>query len=142
MGSPDPLIVPVPINLILFDGVCNLCNGAVQFIIKRDPKNKFRFASLQSEVARTHIRNFQHENSQLYSILLIKDGKVYDRSSAILEIARELSGAWPLVYMCKIIPRFIRDAVYGWIAKNRYRFFGKTDVCMIPTPELKARFVE
>jgi predicted DCC family thiol-disulfide oxidoreductase YuxK len=142
MGSPDPLTEIPAHNLVLFDGVCNLCNGAVQFIIKRDPKKKFRFASLQSEIARQHIMALSPTEPELYSIILIKKGRAYDRSAAVLEIARDLSGLWRALYVFKIIPAFLRDAVYGWIARNRYRFFGKKDECMIPSADLKARFVE
>jgi predicted DCC family thiol-disulfide oxidoreductase YuxK len=142
MGSPDPLTKSVTHNLVLFDGVCNLCNGAVQFIIKRDPDRKFRFASLQSATAQQLIQDLKLSGPHLYSIILIKNGRAYDRSSAILEIAKELSGLWRALYVFKIIPRFIRDVVYGWIAKNRYRFFGKKDECMIPTADLKSRFAE
>lgn len=142
MGSPAPLTESAPHNLVLFDGICNLCNGAIQFIVERDPKQKFRFASLQSEAAQHHITHFSLSGPHLYSILLIKKGKVYDRSSAALEIARELSGLWPVLYGFKIIPRFIRDALYNLVAANRYWLFGKKDECMIPTPELKARFIQ
>jgi predicted DCC family thiol-disulfide oxidoreductase YuxK len=142
MGSPDPLTKSLTHNLILFDGVCNLCNGAVQFIIKRDAKRKFRFASLQSATAQQLIKGLALSGPHLYSIILIRDGKVYDRSSAILEIAKQLPGLWSALYLFKIIPRFLRDAMYVWISKNRYRFFGKKDECMIPTADLKSRFIE
>jgi predicted DCC family thiol-disulfide oxidoreductase YuxK len=102
MGSPDPLIEPAPHNLVLFDGICNLCNGAVQFIIKRDPRQKFRFASLQSKAAQQYIRHFSLSGPRLSTILLIKNDKVYTRSSAALEIARELSGMWPVFYGLKL----------------------------------------
>jgi predicted DCC family thiol-disulfide oxidoreductase YuxK len=113
----------------------------VQFIIKRDPKRKFRFASLQSATAQQLTKDLALSGTHLYSIILIKNGRVYDRSSAILEIAKELSGLWSVMYVFRIIPRFFRDALYDWIAKNRYRFFGKKDECMIPTPDLKSRFI-
>jgi predicted DCC family thiol-disulfide oxidoreductase YuxK len=142
MGPSDPLTETPAHNLVLFDGVCNLCNGAVQFIIKRDPQQKFRFASLQSAVAQQYIKSLSLTGPALYSIILIKKGRAYDRSSAVLEIARDLSGLWSTVYVFKIIPAFIRDVLYSWVAKNRYRFFGKKDECMIPTADLKARFVE
>lgn len=142
MGSSLALTDPQTQRLVLFDGVCNLCNGAVQFVIKRDRKQKFTFASLQSAVAKHYINQFQVTGPDLDSILLIKNGKIYDRSAAVLEIARELSGLWPLLYAFKIIPRVLRDTLYGWIAKNRYRLFGKKDHCLIPTPELKARFID
>lgn len=128
--------------LILFDGVCNLCTGAVQFVIKRDRKARFRFASLQSAVGERLVKQHGTTGPGVYSILLIKGHRFYDRSSAVLEILRDLSGLWPALYVLKIIPSFIRDAVYRLIATNRYRVFGKKEQCMVPTPELKARFVE
>lgn len=142
MGALDPLTDNTQHNLILFDGVCNLCNASVRFIINRDKKEKFKFASLQSAAAQPYINRFAISGHDLYSIVLIMDNKLYDRSSAALEIAKNLSGLWPAFYIFKIIPKFLRDAVYNLIAKNRYFLFGKKDECMIPTPELKARFLE
>jgi predicted DCC family thiol-disulfide oxidoreductase YuxK len=128
-------------NIVLFDGICNLCNGAVQFIIRRDPTGKFQFASLQSPVAQQLLKEANVPHA-LETIILIRNSLVFERSDAALEIARGLSGAWPLLYGFKIVPRFLRDSVYDWIAKNRYRFFGKRNECMIPTPEWKSRFIE
>lgn len=126
-------------TVILFDGECNLCNGAVQFIIKRDNKGYFKFASLQSEVARQYLPENLSRN--LSSIVLVADGKVYTQSTAALKIGRKLSGAWPLLYGLMVVPRFIRDFVYRWIAKNRYKWFGKADSCWVATPDLKSRFL-
>lgn len=128
--------------IILFDGVCNLCNGSVLFIIKRDPQAKFRFASLQSDLGVKLLRQFEFPQGELNSVLLIKDQKLFQKSNAALEIARHLNGLWPMFYMFKIIPSFIRNTMYDWVAGNRYRWFGKKDVCMIPTPELRSRFLE
>jgi predicted DCC family thiol-disulfide oxidoreductase YuxK len=128
-------------SILLFDGVCNLCNSSVQFIVKRDEDAVFRFASLQSEEAQELLNSFEDKPSDLSSVLLVEDGKLYARSTAALRAARRLSGAWPLLYGFIIIPRPIRDLVYNWIARNRYRWFGKKDQCMIPSPELKARFL-
>lgn len=128
-------------NIILFDGVCNLCNGAVLFIIKRDRKRKFLFASLQSSIAKQKLEE-KNSSSELETIILLSGNSIYQRSDAALEIARQLSGLWPALYVFKIVPRFIRDAIYTWIANNRYRFFGKKDSCMIPTPDLKSRFID
>ncbi len=127
--------------LILFDGICNLCTASVQFIIKRDPRAKFSFASLQSQVGQTIMKKYEQDISALSTILLIRDQKVYSRSSAVLHIARELTGAWPLLYGFIIVPKFIRDAVYELIAQNRYKWFGRRKDCMVPTAEHKARFV-
>jgi len=127
--------------IILFDGVCNLCNSSVQFIIKRDKKKRFLFTSLQSDASRDILLQFQLKNSELDSILLIENGKIYQKSDAILKIVRHLDGLWKMSYGFIIIPKFIRDFVYIIIAKNRYRWFGKREVCMIPTKELQMRFL-
>lgn len=137
MGTDHSLTHPV----ILFDGVCNLCNASVLFIIARDPHSRFRFASLQSDFGQAQLKKFGLSVSELNSVMLIRDGKLYQKSNAALEIARHLGGLWPLLYVFRIIPRFIRNAVYDWIARNRYRWYGKKDECMVPTPELRARFI-
>ena len=124
--------------IILFDGVCNLCNGVVTFIIRRDPKGYFRFASLQSEAA----RKILGRDAGLETILLVENEVVYSRSAAALRIAKKLSGLWPLLYVFIVVPRPIRDVVYNFIARNRYRWFGKQAACMVPTAELKRRFLE
>ena len=136
MGTPDPIG-----SIILFDGVCNLCNNSVQFIIRRDPKATFRFAALQSKIGQQLLKSSGLSTESFDSIILIKNGKVLQRSSAALEIAKGLTGLWPCLYGFKIIPSFIRDPLYNLVANNRYRFFGRKDHCMIPTPELKSRFV-
>jgi len=138
MGA-DRALIEKPI--VLFDGVCNLCNGSVLFIIKRDTQSKLKFASLQSEYGVEQMKRFNLPPSALNSVLLIKNGQLFQKSNAALEIARMLDGLWPLMYAFKIVPLFIRDFVYDRIAKNRYRWFGKKEECMIPTPEMKARFV-
>ena len=142
MGSTDPLTAAKVYPLVLFDGVCNLCSGSVQFIIKRDPQMRFRFASLQSPTGQQLLKKFNLSHTAMHSIVLVTNNHYAERSDAALEIARHLSGGWPLFYFFKIIPRFIRDAVYNLIARNRYRFFGKKDACWIPTPDLKSRFIE
>lgn len=138
MGSPDPVTQPEAI--ILFDGVCNLCSGAVQFVISRDPSAYFRFASLQSDFGQHQLKRFNLDQQSLHSIILIEGDQYYERSDAALKIARKLSGGWPLLYAFKILPRFLRDGVYNLIGKNRYKLFGKRDACWLPTPELKSRF--
>jgi predicted DCC family thiol-disulfide oxidoreductase YuxK len=138
MGSPDPLNHPV----ILFDGVCNLCNSSVLFIIKRDPNSRFYFAALQSEFGYAQLKKFDWPGTEMNSVLLIKDNQLYQKSNAALEIARHLNGLWPVLYIFKIIPSFVRDGLYTWVANNRYRWFGKKEACMIPTPELKSRFMD
>ncbi|GCC53342.1 thiol-disulfide oxidoreductase DCC family protein [Chryseotalea sanaruensis] len=133
--------VTVEKSIILFDGVCNLCSGAVQFILKRDAKKKFVFASLQSEIGKNLLLKYK-VTTTVETIILIQDNKWFSQSEAALEIARSLSGVWPLLYAFKIVPRFIRDGIYNWISSNRYRFFGKKDACMIPSPEWKNRFLD
>ena len=129
-------------SIILFDGVCNLCNNSVQFIIKRDKKKRFLFTSLQSDAARDILLQFQLKNSEMDSIICIENGKIYQKSNAILKIVKHLNGIWKISYGFIIIPKFIRDYVYIIIAKNRYRWFGKREVCMIPTKELQMRFLD
>lgn len=127
--------------ILLFDGVCNLCNGAVRFIIERDPAGIFRFASLQSEAAKQLLGQFPEAPRDISTIVLIEHNRLYTKSDAALRAARHLPGAWPALYGFIIIPPAIRNIIYDWIARNRYRWFGKQDQCMMPTPELKGRFL-
>ena len=129
-------------GIVLFDGVCNLCNGAVDFVIRRDPKQQFTFASLQSERGKELLKQHGLPTNTLNSIVLIQDGKAYQRSDAALRIAQGLQGAWPSLGIFQFLPRFLRDGVYGFIARNRYRWFGKRDTCRLPTPQERARFLE
>jgi predicted DCC family thiol-disulfide oxidoreductase YuxK len=126
--------------VLLFDGVCNLCTSSVHFIIKRDPKRKFRFASLQSAFGQNVLQEHQLNTQTFDSLVLLENGKIYQRSTAALRIARQLSGAWPLLYIFMIVPAFIRNAVYDFIARNRYKWFGKKETCWLPTPDLQALF--
>ena len=128
-------------SIILFDGVCNLCNGAVNFVIKRDPRNVFKFTPLQEKQGVLLLKKHAVDARKLDSIVLIENGNVYIKSSAALRIARKLSGLWPLFFVLLIIPSFIRDGVYDFIAKNRYKWFGKKEQCMIPTPGLREKFL-
>ncbi len=128
-------------SIILFDGVCNLCNGAVNFVIKRDPGNVFKFTPLQEKQGVLLLKKHAIDAQELDSIVLVENKKVYTKSSAALRIARKLSGLWPLFFVLLIIPRFIRDGVYDFIAKNRYKWFGKKEQCMIPTPGFKEKFL-
>ncbi len=126
-------------SLILFDGVCNLCNGFVQFVLKNEQKPNFYFAPLQSEFGQNILTQYNLSNN-LETVIVIKNDKVLTQSDAALEIARDLKFPWPVVYFFKIIPGSIRNSIYKWVAKNRYNWFGKKESCMIPTPELKKRF--
>lgn len=127
--------------LILFDGVCNLCNGAVNFVIDHDPEGYFKLAALQSDEGQAVLKALGAADDALDSIVLVEESEVYRRSDAALRIARRLADAWPLLYGFIVVPRPIRDAMYDWIAHNRYDWFGKRDQCRIPTPELKERFL-
>jgi len=128
--------------IILFDGVCNLCDGFVQFVMKRDKAGEFRFAPLQSEAGRTLLHHFNVDENVMDSVILIENGVVCNKSTAALRTVRRIGGAWGLAYVFIILPKFIRNTVYDFIAKNRYRWFGKKDACMIPTPEVRARFLQ
>jgi len=123
-------------GIVLFDGVCNLCNSSVQFIIKRDTKDYFRFDSLQSYIEKGNSLPINED-----SIILIENGQFYSRSTAALRIAKRLNGLWKLLYVFIIVPPFIRNAVYDYIARNRYRWFGKQDSCMMPTAEMREKFL-
>ena len=128
-------------SILLFDGVCNLCNHSVQFIIQRDSREQFRFAALQSEIGQAIIQKYDLEEDLLQTLVLIEKNRVYLRSTAALRVARQLNGLWPLLYIFILIPPFIRDRVYDWIANHRYRWFGKRQHCMMPTQALKKRFL-
>ncbi len=138
MHRPNPL--PSDQLIVLYDGVCHLCQRSVRFIIRHDKKNKFKFASLQSEIAQKRFSEIHFKNS-LETIVLLKGTQHFEKSNAVLEIAKHLSGAWPLLYVFKFIPRLLRDAVYTYIAKHRYRWFGRSDSCLIPSEEMKAKFL-
>ncbi len=127
--------------VILFDGVCNFCNGAVNFTIKRDKNKIIKFAPLQSESGRRLTKEFGIPENDMRSFLFIENGKVYNRSTAALRVCKYLKGLWPLCYGFIIVPPFIRNAVYDFIAKNRYKWFGQKDKCMVPTPDVRTRFL-
>lgn len=127
--------------VILFDGVCNLCNASVNFVIDRDPESVFRFGALQSDEGKAVLSEAGVQGDFLDSIVLVEDGEVYVASEAALRIARKMPAPWPLLYALRIIPRTLRDGIYNWIARNRYRWFGKQESCRMPTPELKEKFL-
>lgn len=129
-------------DILLFDGVCNLCNGAVNFIIDHDPEAHFHFAALQSEFGQQKLVELGYNTETFDSLVLLSEGQVYKKSTAALKISKQLSGLYPLLYAFIIVPPFIRHWVYNIIAKNRYKWWGKRDTCRMPTPELKSRFVE
>jgi predicted DCC family thiol-disulfide oxidoreductase YuxK len=128
-------------SIILFDGVCNLCNSSINFVIKRDSANLYKFTALQEAPGIGLLKQYGINTLDTDSIILIENGKAYTKSSAALRVAKGLSGVWPVLYGFIIIPKWIRNAVYDYIAKNRYKWYGKKDSCMIPTPELKNKFL-
>ena len=127
--------------IIFFDGVCNLCTGSVQFIIKHDPKQYFRFASLQSEIGQQVLKEYNLPTKEFGSFILWENGEIYTKSSAALRVTKHLKGLWQALYAFMIIPSFIRNGVYRFIAKNRYQWFGKKEECWIPTEELTSLFI-
>ena len=128
-------------NLILFDGVCNFCNFWVNFIIDRDSKAFFKFTALQSDTARQILKSNKIDAMKIDSIVLVINGKIFFKSSAAFQIARKLDGFWKLLYIFIIIPPFMRDRIYDFIASNRYKWFGKRETCRIPTDNEKHRFI-
>jgi predicted DCC family thiol-disulfide oxidoreductase YuxK len=131
-----------PRSIVLFDGVCNLCSGSVRFLIRRDPQANLCFASLQSDAGRRLQAERGLDPDALASIVLVEGERCMAESTAVLHIVRQLSGAWPLLSALLVVPRPLRDLLYRWIAKNRYRWFGKKESCWLPTPELASRFLD
>ena len=134
----------MPSDIIFFDGVCNLCNGFVQFVIRQDRAGRFRFAALQSDAGQAVLA--EHgltlpAGAALDSVLLLSGGQLYSHSSAVLRIARGLGGVWALADVGGLLPRAWRDALYRFVARHRYRWFGRQESCLLPTPELRARFL-
>jgi predicted DCC family thiol-disulfide oxidoreductase YuxK len=127
--------------IILFDGICNLCNASVQYVLKHDKNKIFRFASLQSAAGQLLLNENNLPNKSFNSFVLITNNKAYTRSTAALMVAKKLDGFTKLLYAFIVVPTFIRDAVYNLISKNRYKWFGKKEHCMLPTAELKSRFL-
>ena len=126
--------------IVLFDGECNFCDSSVQFIIKRDPDGFFQFAALQSEIGEELKKKHQIPD-RLDSIIVIENNTVYDSSDAALFISKHLNGLWKCFYIVKLIPKSLRNSVYKIIAKNRYNWFGKKDFCVIPSPDIRNRFL-
>lgn len=127
--------------VIVFDGICNLCSRSVMFIIKRDPRRVFRFAAFQTDAGRELLGRYGLDPGSMTSLALIKNDRVYLRSGAVLRIAGKLMGLWPVLYALIIIPSFLRDPVYDWIARNRYKWFGKKEECFVPSKNILSRFI-
>ena len=128
--------------VILFDGLCNLCVGSVQFIIKRDKQKQFRFASLQSSFGKNVLVQFGLNENDPSSFILLEQGKIFTRSTAALKVCRQLSGAWKMMFAFIIVPASIRNYIYSFIAHNRYKWFGKKEACWLPNEALKYLFIE
>ncbi len=131
-----------PGAIVLFDGVCNFCNGSVNFVLRRDPKGVFRFAALQSDSGRRVLEQAGIADHGLDGLVLVEGNEVSVKSTAALRISRRLGNLWPLTAVFLLVPRVIRDWAYDWFAARRYRWFGQRDECMIPTPEMRTRFIE
>ena len=128
-------------SIVVFDGVCHFCNAAVLFIIKRDPEGRFAFTPMQSELAQELLAEYDVGSSGVDTFLLVKDGRPYVFSDAALEIARDLTGCWYLFNVFRIIPSAILNYLYQMFARRRYRLFGKRDSCMVPSDDVKSRFI-
>ncbi|MCD9023337.1 thiol-disulfide oxidoreductase DCC family protein [Cohnella silvisoli] len=127
--------------IVLIDGQCNLCQSITKFIIKRDPNAKFRFASLQSERGRKLLLKGNLSVDKLDTFVLIDSGRYYTKSTAALRLLRKLGGVWSLFYVLRVIPSFVRNRVYDWIARKRYLWFGYNDSCLLPTEDTRKRFL-
>jgi predicted DCC family thiol-disulfide oxidoreductase YuxK len=136
------MVVPVGEPLILFDGVCNLCNAWVRFVVRRDPAGIFRFVAQQSPIGQAIIEEYLRGASQLSSAILIEANSIYTESDAVLQILARLSAPWSWIALLRIIPRPARDACYRFIVRHRYQWFGRTEVCQIPSADVRSRFVE
>jgi predicted DCC family thiol-disulfide oxidoreductase YuxK len=134
-------LIPPNTQLILFDGVCNFCNSSINFVIDHDPEKHFKFAPLQSEIGQSILAQFNKNINDFDSVILLKDNKLYQKSEAALEIAKHLSGAWKYLSIFGVLPTFFLNFFYDIIAKNRYKIFGKSETCRMPTPELRERFL-
>ncbi len=135
-------MIPLPDNLVLFDGVCNLCTKSVQFIIRHDKKARFRFLSLQSDLGRELYRASGLDPDDIQTFALITRGRTLIRSDAAIEIATQFGGVWRLLGMFRILPTGLRDWFYKFVAKRRYKWFGRHESCMIPSPDIRQRFLE
>jgi predicted DCC family thiol-disulfide oxidoreductase YuxK len=128
-------------KILLFDGVCNLCNNTVLFVIKRNRKKQIKFGAIQSKEGKSLLQKYGIYEQYLGSLIFIDEGKVYLKSTGALRLSKYLTGLWPLLYVLILIPAFIRNPIYDFIAAHRYKWFGKKEVCMVPTPELKSLFI-
>jgi predicted DCC family thiol-disulfide oxidoreductase YuxK len=130
-----------PKSIVFFDGVCNLCNASIDFILKRDTKNLFLVGALQEDFSKKILSNYSVKQDYLESLILLEENQIYFKSTAALRIARHLKGLWPIFYLLISLPVWIRDPVYDWIGRNRYRWFGKKNTCRIASPDEQAKFL-
>ncbi len=128
-------------SVILFDGVCNLCNSSIDFIIQRDKNDQFLVGPLQEKEGKELTSKFDVPQDYMDSLVLVEEDEIFFKSTAALKIAKHLSGGWPALYPLIYLPKGFRDVVYDWIARNRYKWFGKKNTCRLPTPEEAAKFL-
>lgn len=128
-------------SIIFFDGVCNLCNASIDFVIRHDSNDHFLVGALQDNFSKKILSNFQVDPNYLDSIVLLEEGKIYYKSTAALKIAKKLKGISSLLYPLIYLPRGLRDPIYSWIGNNRYSWFGKKNTCRLPSPEEKSKFL-
>ena len=128
-------------NVVLFDGVCNFCNNSINFAIKRDIKNQLKFAAMQSTAGIQLMEQYGLPVKDMQSFVFITNGVAHNRSTAALNVCKYLGGGWPLCYIFILVPQFIRDGMYNYVAKNRYKWFGKKNECMLPTPAVRSKFL-
>jgi predicted DCC family thiol-disulfide oxidoreductase YuxK len=142
IGDRDPAAVVDDLDqpILLFDGVCNLCNGFVRFVVKFDAAGTFLFAPLQSDVGQALLARHDFATEEFDTVVLVEDGEYYTKSTAALTVLRQLDGPWPLLYPAIYLPRRVRDRLYEFVADHRYQVFGKKDACPVPEPELRERF--
>ncbi len=129
-------------KIVLFDGVCNLCSSSVQFILKRDKRDQFLFGSLQGNYGQGILKKYGMPQNEFNSFMLLEEDNLYTKSSGALRMLKHLGGAWSLLYAFIIVPKFIRDAVYNFVATNRYKWFGKKEECWLPKTEWKKKFLD
>ncbi|WP_280206388.1 thiol-disulfide oxidoreductase DCC family protein [Brevibacillus sp. AY1] len=140
--SPIPMTHP-PEAILLYDGVCHMCHSSVQFVLRHNDNEDVYFASLQSEMAQKLLATHGYSTVELQSVVFIEDDRLYTKSDAALRVGKKLNGGWRTLSLIGLaVPRFIRDPIYTWIARNRYRWFGKSEQCLLPTPEVRARFLD
>ncbi len=128
--------------VLLIDGHCNMCHGLAKFVVGRDKRAVFRFASLQSELGRRLLKEGGMPEDALETFVMVDNGKYYTKSTAALRIGRKLGWPWSVAYPAIVVPRFVRDRVYRFVARRRYRWFGRSESCLLPTPEMRSRFLE